>query len=145
MRCKRIVRFSSKTANPNEWRHGNCANKAVTFYVADFVSNEGHTTTRTFGFCPNCSEGMNNISAWQSGWQSGCVFKMPYRHKLVSIAPSNENEAKVNAKELEVEFIKDSLKKLFKLKKNSKFTVEDWVRMFKSALDESVIESVMRS
>lgn len=143
MKCNKRIPYT----DPRSGRSGacSCPKKARHFFR---LTLDGHRdygdSEQILGFCDGCVGGMEVPSNYvRSRWNEPGVEHL--RGKVLVVTPASESDANGDKTRKFREYVKDTFKSKFRQKKTSKLSQEEWMELFNEALQEHVIETVMKT
>ena len=151
MQCKMYV---VRTDKVNSTVHRCCAKKARVFLRVTYASVRKHyengTSTDAFGFCLDCSRGMEDPKKWRYGWQAwpsdwlnGTVLKL--RGEVSSVEFCTEKEASGERTAGAHADLKARIKVIMRQKNHEKIEPETWAEIFSDCVDEITVEAVQNA
>jgi hypothetical protein len=121
---------------------GRCENTPRVFYIAKLANrfDDGHIESKVFGFCEKCAEGKDNPSEYKPDkcWVPEHILK-----EIVSVEMKEETEALAFHKECRMNEVKNMLLELIMENSKNEDLANCWQEVFKMALDEFQIRTVM--
>jgi len=140
MQCKMSDKVNSTV-------HRCCAKKARVFLRVTYASVRKHyengSSTDAFGFCLDCSRGMEDPKKWRSGWQAGTVIKL--RGEVASVEFCTEKEASGERTAGAHAGLKARIKVIMRQKNHEKIEPETWAEIFSDCVDEITVEAVQNA
>ena len=124
---------------------GNCPKTARTFFIVSYVQGAGARYVRdeAFGFCDECSTGMEDVASWKTGWFEGNVCRM--QRAVASVTPCTEADAESSRAGGRHDALKGRIKAIMAQANTARLTPEEWSKLLRECVEEFVVQSVMGS